>query len=222
MLIINRKLLTPAILFCLCVVLAGCESAYYSAWEKVGVYKRDLLVDRVEDAQDSQEEAREEFNTVLERFNAIVDVEPGRLQSVYNNLNSSFEKAEMSAAEVSDHIDAVEDVSEDLFSEWEDEIEIISSPDLRDRSRRQLIASKERYGQLLTSMRRAEVSMEPVLTTFRDQVLFLKHNLNAQAINALQGELRSIETDVSSLIAEMESSIAESRAFIDEMQLLEI
>ena len=36
--------------------LTGCQSAYYAAWEKVGVEKRDILVDRVENAKDSQEE----------------------------------------------------------------------------------------------------------------------------------------------------------------------
>lgn len=62
--------------------------------------------------------------------------------------------------------------------------------------------------------------MEPVLSIFRDHVLFLKHNLNARAISALQDELSSIETNVADLIADMEASIAQSRAFIDEMQLV--
>ncbi len=66
-------------------------------------------------------------------------------------------------------------------------------------------------------MKRAEKKIDPVLLVFRDQVLFLKHNLNAQAIASLQGELVSIKTDVASLISEMEASIREADAFIKEM-----
>jgi len=41
--------------------------------------------------------------------------------------------------------------------------------------------------------------MDPVLEAFEDQVLFLKHNLNAQAIGALENELGQIRQDVDSL-----------------------
>lgn len=61
--------------------------------------------------------------------------------------------------------------------------------------------------------------MQPVLTAFNDHVLFLKHNLNAQAIASLKGELGSIESNVSKLIKEMEASISQSQRFIKEMQL---
>ena len=60
--------------------------------------------------------------------------------------------------------------------------------------------------------------MDPVLTSFRDHVLYLKHNLNAQAIASLQGDLGGIESDVGRLIAEMEKSIAEAQSFIKTME----
>ena len=63
-------------------------------------------------------------------------------------------------------------------------------------------------------MKRAEAKIQPVLTVFNDQVLYLKHNLNAQAISALKGELNAVESDVSALIIAMERSINEANAFI--------
>ena len=66
----------------------------------------------------------------------------------------------------------------------------------------------------MTAMHRAEAKIEPVLTPLRDQVLFLKHNLNAQAIASLQSELGRVEGDVSALIREMEAAIREADAFI--------
>ena len=72
----------------------------------------------------------------------------------------------------------------------------------------------------MQAMRRAEQKMAPVLTAFKDQVLYLKHNLNAQAIASLQSELSSIESDVVQLIREMEASIREADTFISAMALI--
>jgi len=202
------------------LTLAGCESAYYSAWEKVGVHKRDILVDRVEDAMDSQEDAKEEFQSALEKFSSVVDVQPSALKDTYETLQDQYDDVEARAAAVEARIEEVEDVSEDLFEEWRGEIEQISNAQLRNASASQLRSSERNYGRLIAAMRKAESSMEPVLTSMRDHVLFLKHNLNAQAIAALQGELTSIESDVAALVEDMERSIAEAQAFINEMQIV--
>lgn len=200
--------------------IGGCESAYYGAWEKVGVYKRDILVDRVEDAVEAQEDAKEEFASALEQFASVVEVKPSKLKSTYEDLADAFDDAESEAQRVSDRVDAVEDVSADLFDEWRDEIEMIGSPKLKRASASQLRASEKKYAELIRGMRRAEAKMTPVLNTFRDHVLFLKHNLNAQAISSIKGELTSIESDVAGLIREMEASIARSQAFIEEIELV--
>lgn len=71
---------------------------------------------------------------------------------------------------------------------------------------------------MLSTMRRSEESMQPVLRTFRDNVLFLKHNLNAQAIGSLKGEFATLEDDIAVLIREMNKSISESNKFIEELR----
>ncbi len=199
----------------------GCESAYYGAMEKVGIYKRDILVDRVEEAVEAQQDAKKEFASALEQFASVVDVKPSKLKSTYEDLADAFADAEHEAHNVSRRIDAVEDVSDDLFDEWRAEIQQIGNPKLKSASARQLKTSERKYADLIRGMRRAESKMTPVLNTFRDHVLFLKHNLNAQAIASLKTELTSIESDVAGLIREMEASIARSQAFIDEMQLVQ-
>ena len=58
----------------------------------------------------------------------------------------------------------------------------------------------------------------PVLNAFRDQTLFLKHNLNAQAIAALNKTSLALKDEVNVLIRQMEASILEANAFIDKMR----
>jgi hypothetical protein len=139
------------------------------------------------------------------------------LKSVYRKLNGSFEDAEAKAAKVSERIESVEDVSADLFEEWEEEIQQISSASLRRKSSAQLQTSRQRSAELIKAMKKAESRMQPVLSSFRDHVLFLKHNLNAQAISSLRNELGGIESDVGQLIREMEASIAQAQSFIKDM-----
>ncbi|WP_026376474.1 DUF2959 domain-containing protein [Aestuariibacter salexigens] len=202
----------------LMLMLAGCQSAYYSAWESLGVEKRDILVDRVEDARGSQEEAQQQFSSALEQFSTLINFDGGELQTVYEELSDQYDASEASAERVRSHISKVESVAEALFEEWEEELTQISNANLRRDSDRKLRETKRRYSSMVGAMRNVEKSMDPVLTSLRDNVLYLKHNLNANAVGALQGELTNIKRDVDSLIKEMNDAIARSNAFIAEMQ----
>ena len=207
-----------AVIAALLLVLSGCESTYYGAWEKVGVHKRDILIDRIEDTQEAQEDAQEEFKDALEQYRSVVNFDGGNLEKLYNKLNAEYEDSAEAAQAITDHIDSVENVAEDLFDEWEKELEQYSSASLRRSSAKQLHDTRYQYTQLIRTMRRAEKSVQPVLRTLNDQVLYLKHNLNARAIAALKGELGSINTDVNRLINEMQKSIDQANAFIERIK----
>ena len=208
----------PALLTLL--FLAACSSVYYETMEQFGVHKRDILVERVEEARDSQEEAKEQFSSALEQFTALLQFDGEDLQSTYDSLNTEFEESESRANRVTDRIRAVEDVSADLFEEWEGELDLYTNPSLRNSSEQTLRATRERYEQLISSMHSAENKMVPVINAFRDQVLFLKHNLNSRAIASLRTELATIEGDISELIRDMELSINESNQFLTDLALI--
>lgn len=209
-----------ALLFSFVALLqVACSTAYYNTMETFGIHKRDILVDRVDDARDSQQEAKEQFQSTLEQFSSVVNFDGGELEKTYKSLRDELESSEKKAEAVSDHIDSVEKVAKDLFKEWRGELKQYSSASLRTQSERQLNQTEQRYEKLMAAMRRAEALIEPVLEPFRDQVLFLKHNLNAQAIAALQGELVKVENDTTRLIAELETSIAAADRFISQTKL---
>ena len=197
--------------------LAGCQTAYYGAMEKLGYHKRDILVSDVQKARDSQEEAKEQFQTAFEQFSSVLNFKGGALQDKYEKLNAEYTRSETKAQAVHDRIASVENVSEALFDEWEMELGQYSKASLRRTSQQKLTQTRKQYGQLIKAMKRAEKKMGPVMAAFKDQVLFLKHNLNAQAIASLKQELVSVEGDISSLIKDMEASIKEADSFIHAM-----
>jgi hypothetical protein len=195
----------------------GCSAAYYGTLEQLGIEKRDILVDRVGDAKDAQEDAKEQFATALERFRAVVDFDGGDLEAAYDELSDEFEGSQERAQAVRDRVDAVESVARDLFTEWRAELGEYSDAELRRRSEAALRDTERRYRRLSQLMERSVASMDPVLTTMNDQVLYLKHNLNARAIGSLDATARELQGDVAKLVADMEAAIAEASAFIDAM-----
>ncbi len=203
----------------------GCQSAVdkaarntvYSAYEVVGVHKRDLLKRRVNDAKEEQKETDEAFVDALEQLKKVYSFSGGNLESQYNKVKASYDRASKQSEDVHKSVDRMEKVADDLFGEWKKEIQDIQSPNLRSRSRETLVKTEKRYADLHLNLKKAEDSMAPVLTQFHDQVLFLKHNLNAEAVGSLKGESQSIQKEIEKLIAQVRISIAESDKFIQQM-----
>jgi gas vesicle protein len=197
--------------------LTACKSTYYSAYEKLGVYKRDLLKKRVVAARDEEKAAGEQFKDALTRLKELYAFQGGDLEKVYDKLKGEYDDSSTRAEAVHKRVRDMETVAADLFREWETEIKDISSEAMRSSSRDQLRQTRERYEEMHQSLKRAEKSMDPVLTKFRDHVLYLKHNLNAQAIASLKGESAAIQSDIAKLIEDMNVSIQQADTFIKQM-----
>ncbi|MFA0265655.1 DUF2959 domain-containing protein [Vibrio cyclitrophicus] len=197
--------------------LTGCQSAYYSAMEQVGYHKRDIMVDRVEDAKESQQDAQEEFSSALEALSSLTNFNGGDLEDMYNQINDKYQDSEKAAQNVSDRITAIEDVSDALFAEWQSELDLYTSDSLRRSSEQKLRETKSSYQTMLSAMKRAEKKMDPVLNTLRDNTLYLKHNLNASAVGSLQREFMSLEKDIAYAIEQMNAAIAESDKFLAQL-----
>lgn len=206
------------IIACCTFALLACSSAYYSAMERLGYEKRDILVTRVERSRDAQADAQDTFRNALERYQSVIDTPDSDLRAKYEEVLAAYDDSEDAAANVRRRIADVEDVADDLFDEWNDELDRYTNQELRASSERQLTQTRSQYERLIQRMRQTEERMEPVLRAFEDQMLYLRHNLNAQSIGALEGEMARIRDDVDSLISNMEASIAESEAFIQSLR----
>lgn len=194
------------------------RNTVYSAYETVGIQKRDLLKSRVDKARDEQKEAGEDFKDALEKLKSLYGFKGGALEKKYKSVKSSYEDAEEQAKKVRESIRTVEVTASDLFEEWEKEISQMKTASLKSQSRTTLAQTKERYEVLHTSLKKSESRMQPVLDKLKDQVLYLKHNLNAQAIGSLKGEASNIEKDIEKLLQEMNASISEADQFIKQME----
>ncbi|MCK5099901.1 MAG: DUF2959 domain-containing protein [Desulfobacteraceae bacterium] len=212
---INFKTFTRFVLLsAIFILISGCSSVYYSAMEKIGKEKRDILIDNVEDVQESQTKAQEEFKDALTKIKELYAFDGGNLETFYDELKDSYEDCDSRADQISKRINNVKQVAKDLFKEWKEEITLINDVKLKNSSKRSLRNAKIKYQKLETIMMKSTKGMYPVLTKLNDYVLYLKHNLNAKAVGSLSGEVVSIEKDVAGLIKDMNRSIKEAENFI--------
>ena len=212
------KFFMMVILLAVPLGLSACDTVYMATMDKIGYAKRDILNSRVKSARDAQEDAKKDIQSTLEKFGNVVSYQGGDLEATYKKLSSELESSEDSAETVRKRIRDVESVADALFSEWETELGQYSSADLRRKSQAKLSQTKTRYKDMLGSMNRAEQRIDPVLKPLRDQVLYLKHNLNARALAAMKGELVKVDAQVDRLVREMNRSIAEADKFIQAME----
>lgn len=193
---------------------SGCRSTYYSMWETLGKEKRHLLRDEVENAREDQAKASEEFKDALTRIKELTGFRGGELENVYLQLKDDYEDCERRASIIDERIGNVEQIAADLFVEWEAEIGQMTNATFRSNSRQSLTQTRERYNQLHRAMVQARSRMDPVLSRLNDYVLYLKHNLNAQAVGALGSEMGRIEADVDMLVRDIERSIEAADTFL--------
>jgi hypothetical protein len=198
----------------LVLAAASCASMKYGMLEKVGVHKRDIMSDEIKGAVNAQTAAKETIQSTYELFAQVVKVEAGQLEKTYNRLNAAYLKSEGRAQAVRDKIAGIESVSKALFKEWKAELGQYESQELRRSSEAQLKASQAQYDTMIKAMKTSAAKMDPVLRTFHDHVLFMKHNLNSAAISSIRGEVAGVQSSVESLIKDMDAAIAGAQSFL--------
>ena len=212
-----RKIRT-GVIAALLTLAVGCSSVQYSALEKVGIHKRDILVDNVEEARDSQAETREQLVTAYEELSTLIGFDGGELETQYKRLSREVERSQDSIDELDGHLSDIDRVSEDLFEEWEAELGQYNSAALRSDQARKLKLSRKQFATMRDRMQTARDRVDPVMAVLNDNVLYLKHSLNAKALDALRGQASMLEGQVDALIRDMQVAIDEADAFIANMR----
>jgi chromosome segregation ATPase len=212
---LRQKIRLPLII--LTLLITGCTSTYYKAMETLGKEKRDILVQRVKDAKKDQDQTKQKLQTTMESFQALTGFQGGSLEKSYNRLNSDYESANGQANKLHDKIQSIDQVSNDLFKEWQGEINAMGNAKLKAQDTAMLRNAKTRQATYMRAMRRTEDQIAPVLKAFRDQVLFLKHNLNSRAIGSLKGTTVTLQGDVADLIQSIDASSQEADKLINSL-----
>jgi len=201
----------------LALSLVACSSIRYAACEKLGVEKRDLLTGDVEKMKDQQQETAEQFQDALTKLRTLYGSSGSDLEQRYDATKAEYEDCEQQANALKKRMASVRTVANDLFDEWQDEIDQMGNAGMKRDSKAKLFATRKRFESLDVAMKRSEQSMKPVLKQFRDQVLYLKHNLNAEALGSLSDEVTDIDAGVAALVERMQQSMQQADTFLQHL-----
>src|SRR6202020_961282 len=133
----------------------------------LGQEQRDILVSRVKDSKKDQQQAKEQIKTTMESFQALTGFQGGALEKNYKKLNSEYEKAADSAQKLHNRIDSIDQVSNDLFKEWQKEIDGMENKKLKAQSAGMLKQSRLNEAGYIKSMRQTGGGMTPGISAFR-------------------------------------------------------
>ncbi|MEM7376918.1 MAG: DUF2959 family protein [Pseudomonadota bacterium] len=200
-------------------VLTGCATTYYSVWETLGYQKRDILKTRVERARDSQQQAFERFEAVAQASAPLASASDGAVDTArqLQSLRVAYRNAARTASTVRTHIDQVDDVSQALFVEWEEELINTASSTQRSNDHQELADTRQAYNGLMGAMRGAEAGITPVLNTVEDSMRGLEDVDGALTSTQVSGFL-SLQGDLERLTAELRRSIDAATRFAERLE----
>lgn len=207
----------PFLLF-IALLLAGCQSPYLSMMEKAGIPKREILAHRIEDARDAQIKARYQFNRTLERYRQALNASSADQATQLAELQRDYAASQQAADAVKPRVGQVEAVAQAVFDDWERELDQYQSPALRDASAQQLQQAREQYRLLIGKMRSAQSKVLPALGALNDQLLYLRHQQNAQVIGGLQQNYSTVSGTVEPLLTDLQRSIEGAGGLIQRLQ----
>lgn len=212
------KMTKSVFFFASFLLITSCSHVYYKSWELLGKEKRELLSSKMSALNEDQTEAKEEFANVLEEIRSKYSFKEGNLENTYDRMSSNYNDMNEEVEDLGSQIEDVESIAKDLFEEWKAEAKEFTNKDYERTSLQKLRVTRANFNEVLKESEATEKAMQKVLAKFHEQVIYVKHNLNAKAVGRLASELQNIQEVMRKLIQQINSSIQKADRFIKDFE----
>ncbi len=159
-----------------------------------------------EDARATLEDTKDQLAATLDYYNSLVLGEARKPQSAYKRMAKSLDKTEKLAEKTGDRVKKMQAQAEKVFSQWQQELEGYQNDKLRELGAERLAVTKERYEQMIERMRAAGEVYNPLISSLRDQALFMGRDLSMEALSGLTevaAELNGMADELYARIADV-------------------
>lgn len=213
----TKKIFIKSILLLSLLLTSSCSTVYYNFWETLGKEKRDLLKSKLNDVNNAQEDVEEQYVDNLERIRKEYNFNEGELEKTYDKITDDYEDTNEKQKELSERINKANNIATDLFEEWKNEAYQLQNKNYKRKSLQKLAITKKKYSRTYTTIKKIEKDLNKILRKFKDQVIFIKHNLNAKVIGNLKSEFNDIKIDIKKQIKNIKRSKNQTELFIKEL-----
>jgi hypothetical protein len=218
----NRLTLVTSIAgLALAAAAPGCSSikGLFSG-EKNGPGTVNDLVSAIEKVYVNSELSKERVRVALDALGAIAASEyKGDALLAYTKLDEAITDSEEHAEALRASVEDMQDAAEPVFERWFEDLKQISSPEMRQRSRARLLATRERYDAIVAAVEPAMASYEAVNKNLRDHALFLGHDLNPASVADIREDVRTLGTQADALDASLDVCLKAARDYVDSAAL---
>lgn len=169
--------------------LAACQSSgYMSSVALTGAQSRQHVVEAISEGVTEQGMARDEFVSAGRMLASIQTASEAAASELYSEYLDQIDLCARRVESFEDQIKVVQSGAEELFVDWEAELEQFTSEAIREQSSRRLDAARSGFALLHDELTGVHGQMIASLSTHKDYALYFNHNLAGSSRELLGSE----------------------------------
>jgi hypothetical protein len=173
-----------------------------------GVKQVERLVKASGDTVKAIGETKVQLMKTMEVYNSLFADEATDRRKIYNQIQKEMENTDRRRARISEEAAKMNAEADTLFKGWADSTAAIENPDLRERSEERLNATRASYGEIGTVGQKAADLYAPFMKALQDQITYLGHDLNPEAVASLKPDAEKLNERSDKLIQSIDDTIA--------------
>jgi hypothetical protein len=185
-------------------IALGLGLAPSAGTQNEGHERADEHIEKIERASEEMKDVRKHLNEAFEAYHKTLREGTDERRSSYKDLVKALERCEEETKELRKRHREMDEQAEEYFKKWKNSVKDIKNADLERRSEERLEATRRRYREVSMRWKTMGEDYEPVLAELRDQVVYLGHDLNEDAVLSLKEDAAELEELARALFRSME------------------
>ena len=186
--------------------------------QEAGVKQVEQLTNKFGSTVEAITDARAQLVKTMDVYNSIFSEVAKDRKSLYKKLQNEMDTMVKRRGEISTRAEQTRIEADNLFVSWGNSLSGITDPDLRKRSEERLAKTKARYADIQATGRQADDAYAPVMKKLQDQVAYLGHDLNAEAVGSLKGDAAKLTGQVDELKKRIDDLVGSINKNIDALR----
>jgi hypothetical protein len=179
-----------------------------------GVKQTEKLLKQAGETVKAVSEGRAQVQKTLDTYNSLVQGKAEDPKKAYKNLQKEMERCDDRVADVQRKRDEMQVEADKYFGDWNSSLAGISDPGLRKQSEDRLSKARAQYDGILEATEAAGADFKPFMTSLKDQVVYLGHDLNPAALKSLAGTASKLNGDATALFGKIDGAVSKANSYI--------
>jgi hypothetical protein len=152
-------------------------------------------------------ETKVQLMKTMDVYNALMADDATDRKKLYKSVQKEMDNTEKRRMKITEEAAKMKSEADTLFAQWAESAAAIENPDLRKRSEDRLEATKASYAEIEAVGQKAADLYPPFMKDLQDQITYLGHDLNAEAVASLKPEVAKLNEKAQALVRSLDDTI---------------